>query len=327
MSDSKPTILVTGCAGFIGAATARRLLDSGHQVIGIDNLNDYYDVRVKRKRLEALLPQSAFSFCECDLEDRTAVERLFEDHAIGAVVNLAARAGVRASIEDPFVYVATNTMGTLHLLHEMAKRDIRKFVMASTSSLYADVPMPFEETANVARPVSPYAASKLGAEALAHSYSHLYGINVAIVRYFTVFGPAGRPDMSPFRFIEWVRRGQKIQLYGDGSQTRDFTFIDDIARGTVAALGVEGYEIINLGGGNAPLSINSMIRTIGEELGCEARIEYLEVNRADMKDTSANVDKARRVLGWVPEVAPVDGFKRTVAWHRENAGWLDSIVL
>ncbi len=175
--------------------------------------------------------------------------------------------------------------------------------------------------------MSPYAASKLGAEALAYSYSHLYGIDVAILRYFTVFGPSGRPDMSPFRFIEWVRRGQKIQLYGDGSQTRDFTFIDDIARGTVAALGVRGYEIFNLGGGNAPISINSMIEIIGEELGREPQIQYLDVNRADMKDTSANVDKARRVLGWTPEVEPVEGFRRTVAWHRENADWLDLIVL
>ncbi|MGB6222645.1 SDR family NAD(P)-dependent oxidoreductase [Haloferula sp.] len=327
MSKNQSTILVTGCAGFIGAATAGLLLEQGQKVIGLDNVNDYYDVRVKRSRLAILSGNPDFEFHEIDLEDRAAIEALFETHDISAVINLAARAGVRASIVDPFVYVSTNTMGTLHLLDAMRKREIKTFIMASTSSLYADVPMPFEETANVARPVSPYAASKLGAEALAHSYAHLYGMNVAILRYFTVFGPAGRPDMSPFRFTEWVRRGEPIQLYGDGTQTRDFTFVDDIASGTVAALGIKGYEIINLGGGNAPLSINQMIESIGTELGIEPKVSYLEVNRADMKDTSANVAKANRILGWTPKVSPFEGFKRTVEWHKKNADWLDSVDL
>lgn len=327
MSDRNQTILVTGCAGFIGAATTRLLLEEGHRVVGIDNLNDYYDLRLKRGRLAEFGDHQDFQFVEADIEDRGRVEALFDEHGFDAVINLAARAGVRASIEDPFVYVGTNTLGSLHLLHAMQERGVGKFVMASTSSLYADVPMPFTETANVTRPVSPYAASKLGAEALAHSYAHLYGIDVAILRYFTVFGPAGRPDMSPFRFIEWVRRGEPIQLYGDGSQTRDFTYIDDIARGTVAALGVTGYEVINLGGGNEPLSINTMIAEIGRELGREPRVEYLETNRADMKDTSADVGKARDLLGWTPRVAPLDGFRRTVEWHRANAEWLDDIIL
>ncbi len=303
------------------------LLDAGHEVVGLDNFNDYYDVRVKEYRVKELTGRKGFELHRIDLEDRAAISALFDSHNIDGVINLAARAGVRASIEDPFVYVTTNTMGSLNLLHEMKIHGVGKYVMASTSSLYADVPMPFEETANVTRPVSPYAASKLGAEALAHSYAHLYGIDVAIVRYFTVFGPAGRPDMSPFRFIEWVRRGEAIRLFGDGSQTRDFTYIDDIARGTIAALDVKGYEVINLGGGNAPLSINRMIEEIGSELGREPVIEYLEVNRADMKDTSANVTKAWDLLGWKPTVSPLDGFKRAVAWHCENGSWLDDVVL
>jgi UDP-glucuronate 4-epimerase len=320
-------VLLTGCAGFIGARTSKMLLDDGHEVVGLDNFNDYYDVRVKEFRAAELVRFPDFELRRVDLEDRAAISAIFEANDFDAVINLAARAGVRASIEDPFVYVTTNTMGSLNLLHEMQKHGVRKYVMASTSSLYADAPMPFEETANVTRPVSPYAASKLGAEALAYSYSHLYGIDVAIVRYFTVFGPAGRPDMSPFRFIEWVRRGQPIRLFGDGSQTRDFTYIDDIARGTLAALNVNGFEVINLGGGNIPLSINTMIEVIGNELGITPVIDYLEVNRADMKDTSASVAKADKLLGWKPKVTPLDGFKQTVAWHRENESWLNGVSL
>jgi UDP-glucuronate 4-epimerase len=320
-------ILLTGCAGFIGARTTELLLKAGHEVVGIDHLNDYYDVRLKQFRLDTLGKYPGFSFHAIDIENQPALRKLFQDHRFAAVINLAARAGVRASIVEPHVYLTTNTQGALNLLQLMVDHGVSRYVMASTSSLYAGAAMPFVETADVTRPISPYAATKLAAEALAYTWHHLHGIDVAILRYFTVFGPAGRPDMSPFRFIEWIRRGEPITLYGDGSQTRDFTYIDDIARGTIAALGIRGYEILNLGGGNAPLSINTMIHAIEENLGRKATIDYQPQNNADMQDTAAEIAKARNLLHWQPEVAPLEGFAKTVAWHRENEGWLDSINL
>lgn len=320
-------ILLTGCAGFIGARTAEMLLERGEEVVGVDNLNDYYDIRLKQHRLEALTKRSGFSFRKLDIEDCDALAEVFAAHRFEAVVNLAARAGVRASIENPRIYLTTNIQGTLNLLELMAEHDVPRFVMASTSSLYAGAPMPFVETADVTNPISPYAATKLAAEALARTWHHLHGINVAILRYFTVYGPAGRPDMSPFRFVEWVRRGQPIRLFGDGSQTRDFTYIDDVAAGTVAALALRGCEVLNIGGGNQPFSINAVIGAIEQGLGKKAVIEHLPPNPADMHDTSADITKVRRLLAWKPAVATDEGLRRTTAWHLANAGWLGGLNL
>ncbi len=319
-------ILVTGCAGFIGARTSEMLLERGDQVVGIDNLNDYYDVRLKEYRLGRLQNLKGFEFHRLDIEDKDALEGVFVEDRFDAVINLAARAGVRASIVSPRVYLTTNTLGTLNLLELMVENGIGQFVMASTSSLYAGAKMPFVETADVTHPISPYAATKLAAEALAQTWHHLHGINVAILRYFTVYGPAGRPDMSPFRFIEWIRRGQPIQLYGDGNQTRDFTYIDDIAGGTLAALKVKGAEVINLGGGNTPISVNAMIRMLEQALGEKAIVKHLPSNNADMHDTSAEIRKARQILGWSPATPPVDGFKKTAEWHTTNVDWLETIT-
>lgn len=187
--------------------------------------------------------------------------------------------------------------------------------------------MPFVETADVTNPISPYAATKLAAEALARTWHQLHGVNVAILRYFTVYGPAGRPDMSPFRFIEWVRRGRPIKLFGDGTQTRDFTYVDDVAAATVAALNLKGCEVLNIGGGNSPLSINTVIGAIEKGLGRSAAIERLSPNPVDMHDTSADIAKANRLVGWRPAVAPEEGLHRARAWHLENASWLDDILL
>ncbi len=320
-------ILVTGCAGFIGARTSEMLLERGDEVVGVDNLNDYYDVRLKQYRLDQLRQHEGFEFCQLDIEDKAALAKVFADHRFDAVINLAARAGVRASITSPRVYLTTNTLGTLNLLELMVEHGIDQFVMASTSSLYAGAKMPFVETADVTHPISPYAATKLAAEALAQTWHHLHGINVAILRYFTVYGPAGRPDMSPFRFIEWIRRGQPIQLYGDGNQTRDFTYIDDIAAGTVASLGVRGCEVLNLGGGNKPISVNAMIAAFEEALGKKAIVEHLPSNNADMQDTSAEIGKAARLLGWSSLTPPTQGFSSTAAWHLANADQMDQIQL
>jgi len=321
-------ILLTGAAGFIGARTAELLIGDGHQVVGVDNMNDYYDVAVKQYRLDQVQQKQGFEFIKLDIEEKEALDACFENNAFDAVINLAARAGVRASITDPFVYLSTNTLGTLNLLDLMLKHGVKGYVMASTSSLYAGKPMPFLETADVRQPLSPYAASKLGAEAMAYSYHHLHGLDVSILRYFTVYGPAGRPDMSPFRFTEWISRGEPITLYGDGEQTRDFTYIDDIARGTIAATEqCSAYEIYNIGGGNEPISINTMIGEIERHLGKKAVINYQPMNNADMQDTAANIDKAMDKLDWKPEVSPFDGLEKTVKWHQRNEAWLSSVGL
>ena len=327
ISGEMQTVLVTGVAGFIGASTAGHLLREGLRVVGVDNLNDYYDVRLKEYRLRELRKHPGFTFYRADIEDPGALEEVFRKHAPGAVVNLSARAGVRYSMENPSVYLATNAMGTLNLLECMRRHGVSKFVLASTSSLYAGQAMPFVETLPVNTPISPYAASKKAAEAMAYSYHHLYGIDVSVLRYFTVFGPVGRPDMSIFRFIECIRRGLPIDLFGDGSQSRDFTYVEDIARGTVAALRPLGYEIINLGGGNNPISINQMIRAFEEGIGKEANVRNKPFHKADMRQTWADIRKARSLLDWTPEVDPMEGFRRTVEWHLREQEWLNEILL
>ncbi|NPA52882.1 MAG: NAD-dependent epimerase/dehydratase family protein [Aquificae bacterium] len=320
-------ILVTGIAGFIGWKTGEKLLEKGINVIGIDNMNDYYDVRLKEWRLNQLKKYENFKFYHTDIENLGALEVLFNDNKIDAVINLAARAGVRYSIINPHIYMSTNAQGTLNLLEVMKKHHIKKMVLASTSSLYAGQPMPFKEDLPVNTPISPYAASKKAAEVTAYTYHYLYGIDVTIVRYFTVYGPAGRPDMSIFRFIKWVDEGTPIELFGDGSQSRDFTYVDDIAEGTIKALKEVGYEIINLGGGKNPISLNYVISKIEEYLGKKAKIEYKPFHKADLKETWADITKAEKILNWKPKITFEEGLKRTIEWYLENKDWLKDIKL
>ena len=347
--------LVTGAAGFIGARTAEMLLAQGHEVVAVDNMNDYYDVRLKARRLGGLaraagatdsperrggtestkieyrgehsFRRGALQFFETDIEIFNDLDDLFAANKFDAVVNLAARAGVRYSMENPFVYMTTNALGTLNLLDCMKKHGVEKLVLASTSSLYAGQKMPFSEELPVNTPISPYAASKKSAEVMAYTYHHLYGIDVSVVRYFTVFGPAGRPDMSPFRFMRWVDDGKPIQLFGDGAQSRDFTYVDDVARGTIAALAKVGYEIVNIGGGNNPISILEMIAWIEELLGKKALIDRLPENKSDMRSTWADISKAQRLFGWKPEIAPRRGFELTADWYKANRDWVRTIAL
>ena len=227
--------LVTGCAGFIGWRVTEFLLAAGHTVVGIDNINTSYDTRVKQWRLEQLEGTPNFHFHRSDICDRESLRTIFNT-SYEAVINLAARAGVRHSVEDPWVYQDTNVTGTLNLLDLCREFEVKKFVLASTSSLYGDNnPLPFSEEANTEGPLSPYAASKKGAEAICHSYHHLHGIDVTIFRFFTVYGPAGRPDMSAFRFVHWISEGKPVTVYGDGKESsRDYTYLDDIARGVIA---------------------------------------------------------------------------------------------
>jgi nucleoside-diphosphate-sugar epimerase len=323
----KKTILLTGVAGFIGSKTAECLLSADYRVVGVDNLNDYYDPRLKNYHLKSLKNNPNFHFLKIDIEDKEKLESLFEKENFLAVINLAARAGVRYSIENPKIYFTTNVLGSLNLLELMKKFRVGKYILASTSSLYAGQKMPFSEELPVNEPISPYAASKKAAEALAFTYHHLFDIDVSILRYFTVYGPAGRPDMSVFRFIKWVDEKKPIELFGDGEQSRDFTFVDDTARGTVAALEPLGFEIINLGGGKKPVKINRMIKLIEKYLDKKANIKHLPVNKADMEATSADIQKAKRLLNWQPEVNFDKGIKGTVDWYLENKKWLREIKI
>lgn len=320
-------ILVTGAAGFIGARTTQLLLEQGIDVVGVDNLNDYYDVQLKKHRLANLEKNKNFNFYYGDIEDIQILRRIFQEHSFDGVINLAARAGVRYSQENPFVYMTTNAMGTLNLLELMREFSVKKIVLASTSSLYAGQPLPFTENLSVNTPISPYAATKKAAEVMAYTYHYLYGIDVSICRYFTVYGPAGRPDMSPFRFIKWIYEGTPITLYGDGNQSRDFTFVEDIAKGTIAALQPVGYEIFNLGRGNSPISLNKMIEMIEEYTGKKANIDYQPIQKTDMTETMADITKAKNILHWQPETDFKTGLKESVDWYLNNIEWTSKIKI
>jgi nucleoside-diphosphate-sugar epimerase len=322
--------LVTGAAGFIGARVAEFLLLDGHTVAGVDNLNDAYDVRIKNWRLKYLTDYPNFNFHPIDISDFSALTSAnftIEDQPISfdAIINLAARAGVRQSVENPWIYVDTNMNGTLNLLEYSQQHSIPKFILASTSSIYgANAPLPTPETANSDKPLQAYAASKKGAEALCHAYHFLYDIDVTIFRYFTVYGPAGRPDMSMFRFTQWISEGRPVKVNGDGEQSRGFTYIDDIARGTILGLKPLGFEVINLGG-HETITINSLIQLLEKHIGHSAIIEHHPAHPADMRANQADVNKARRLLGWEPQVSLEKGTAELVSWYNAQREWASTI--
>jgi len=324
--------LVTGAAGFIASRVCALLHEQGHSVTGLDNFNDGYDVRLKDWRWAELERCEGLELHRLDLTDWGALRRLFEKHAraegaapFDAVVNLAARAGVRASVENPSVYVDANVSGLVNLLEMCRRFGVKKFVLASTSSLYGkDHPTPYREDMNTDHQLSPYAATKKAAEAMAYTYHFLHGINVNVLRYFTVYGPAGRPDMTPLRFTQRISEGRGISIYGDGSQSRDFTYVDDIARGTIAALAPAGYEIFNLGS-DEPLKLIALVGMIEELTGKKAQIDYLPWHPADMPATWADISRARGKLGWSPQVGIQEGMQRLVQWYNENRAWARDI--
>ncbi len=313
--------LLTGAAGFIGANVAERLLADGHQVVGLDNMNDAYDPRLKTWRLERLQANPGFTFHQIDITDREALARAWGEGSYNAVINLAARAGVRPSVRDPWIYVETNVVGALNLLDLAVAHKVPKFVLASTSSLYGmHNQRPFCEDADTSRPLSPYAASKGAAEMLCHSYHHLHGLDVTVLRYFTVYGPAGRPDMSIFRFVQWIAEGRSVTVYGDGLQERDFTYVDDIARGTVAALRPMGFEVVNLGS-DRPVALNDVIAKLEELIGKPAKIDNQPEAPADVRATWADIGKARALLDWKPETTLERGLELCVAWYLKERDW------
>jgi len=316
---------VTGAAGFIASRVAEQLINDGHTVVGVDNLNDAYDIRMKEYRLRNLQVFSGFTFHKLDISEKSIIEQ-FEKDKFDAVINLAARAGVRSSVENPWMYLEANVTGTLNMLELCRVTGTKKFLLASTSSIYgANPPYPTPETASSDGPLQPYAASKKGAEALAHAYHYLHDIDVSVVRYFTVYGPAGRPDLALFRFTQWINEGRPVQVYGDGEQSRGFTYLDDIARGTILALKPLGYEIINLGG-HEVITINGLVTLIEDIIGKKATVEYGPAVLADMRSNWADVSKAGELLGWEPRVNLREGVERLYEWYIAERNWVKDVM-
>jgi UDP-glucuronate 4-epimerase len=320
------SILVTGSAGFIGFEVCRQLLEAGETVVGVDNLNDAYDPKIKLWRQGRTSQHPAYEFHQLDLSDYSSLKKLFQksrtegSSPFDSVINLGARAGVLPSLENPWVYIESNTTGALNLMHLCKDFGVSKFVLASTSSVYGDkTDRPFSESASTSRPVSPYASSKKAAETLAYTYHHAHGLDVTVLRFFTVYGPAGRPDLSIFKFIRAIVEGEPLTLFGDGGK-RDFTFVEDVARGVIAAQRPLGYEIINLGG-DRPVMITDIIKMLEDEIGKKALVEHGPRASADIQATWANIDRAYRLLDWQPKVSIEEGLSRTVWWYLDNRGW------
>ncbi len=319
-------ILVTGCAGFIGSKVTELLLHQGHNVVGIDNLNNAYDVRLKEWRLSQIRKNPTLTWQLLDITDQPKLSQCFEKNNFESVINFAARAGVRQSLENPWMYYETNLTGTLNLLELCRKYGIKKFVLASTSSIYGERERPFREDAPTDQPISPYAASKKAAEVLCYTYHYLHKLDVSVLRYFTVFGPAGRPEMSIFRFIKWIAEGEPLALNGDGSQERDFTYVGDIAQGTVAALRSVGYEIINLGS-DRPVAIKTIIAHLETLLGKKAQIKHFPAHPTDVTATWADISKAKRLLGWSPQTPWELGLQHSVEWYHQHRTWAKEVQL
>lgn len=319
-------VLVTGGAGFIGSHVAEYLLDRGDDVVIIDEMNDYYDVKVKENNLRLLREKvkdnpSRLVIYKGDICDADLVGSIFEKEQPQWVCHMAARAGVRPSIQDPFVYIHSNIRGTTLLMEMANKYGVKNFVFASSSSVYGGSDSTFfSEDENVDNPVSPYAASKKACELLAYTYHHLYKLNVSALRFFTVYGPRGRPDMAPFKFIDRVSRGQELQQFGDGSSSRDYTFISDIVDGIVRAIDrPHPYEVFNLGKGSGT-SLKEFIELVQEHVGKKANIKIMPDQPGDVPYTCADVGKAYKLLGYKARVPFAEGIRRTAAWYKTAFG-------
>jgi len=303
-------IFITGVAGFIGSNLAKRLLNEGNQVSGIDNFDDFYNPEIKRNAVKDLLQQPNFSLTEGDIRDSNLLTRIFRNEKPEAVVHLAARAGVRPSIEQPALYYDINVSGTLILLEAMRSAGIRKLAFASSSSVYGNNrKVPFSESDNVDNPISPYAATKKAGELLCYTYHHLYQFNIHCLRFFTVYGPGQRPEMAIAQFGQKIDSGEPITLFGDGSSRRDYTFVDDITQGISASVrNLSGYEIINLGNHNTILLID-LVHAIEETIGKKAIINWKPMQAGDVEITYADISKAQQLLGYNPDYKVSDGLR------------------
>ncbi|HZK82896.1 MAG TPA: GDP-mannose 4,6-dehydratase [Humisphaera sp.] len=309
------TCLVTGAAGFIGSRLSKALLERGQRVVGLDNLNDYYPLVHKRRHLADLLPHRNFTFVEADLCDAPRIAELFAEHKPDSVAHLAAMAAVRYSVEHPLIYGAVNVQGTMNLMDGARKIGQPRMALASTGSLYgSDTPTPFKETATADRPLAPYPASKRAMELMAHSYHHIWKLPITVMRFFNVYGPHGRPDMMPWQWSKMILAGQTLTLYNGGHLKRDWTYIDDIVDGLVAALDKGlSWEIINLGCGN-PVENIDFIRTLEKLLGKEAKREDVPTPASEPLITYADISKAKTLLGYTPKVNVEEGLRRFIEW-------------
>jgi UDP-glucuronate 4-epimerase len=320
-------ILVTGCAGFIGFHVSHRLLQQGHQVVGIDNLNSFYNEGLKSARLGILREHQEFKFIQGDIADRSWVEGIFRGHESGPVIHLAAQAGVRYSLENPHLYVQSNLVGFVNLIEEARKAAVPHFVFASSSSVYGNnKKIPFSEQDNVDYPISLYAASKKSNELMAHVYAHLYRLPVTGLRFFTVYGPWGRPDMAMFKFCKAILEGTPIEVYNQGKMLRDFTYVDDVVEGVVRLVeqppaGISSddpspYRVYNIGN-NQPVELSKLIQVLEEKIGKKARIEWLPMQPGDVPVTYAAIDALSRATGFHPSTSIEEGVSRFVDWYRE----------
>jgi UDP-glucuronate 4-epimerase len=324
-------VLLTGCAGFIGFHVTQRLLHSGHEVIGIDNLNRFYNEGLKPARLEILKNDPGFRFIHADIADLNAVADIFRHEEFTLVVHLAAQAGVRYSLENPHLYVQSNLAGFVNIIDESRKKKLEHFVFASSSSVYgANKKTPFSETDNVDHPISLYAATKKSNELTAHVYAHLYGLPVTGLRFFTVYGPWGRPDMAIFKFCKAIHEGSPIEVYNQGQMHRDFTYIDDIVEGIVRVLAkppavehdagdpdvAANYRVYNIGH-NHPVELLKLIRLLENKIGKKANIEWLPMQPGDVPITYADIDRLGEEVGYRPQTSIEEGVSRFVDWYRE----------
>ncbi len=314
-------ILVTGGAGFIGSHVAKKLIEKKHSIVIIDNFNEYYDPQLKKDRIKHLLQNLDFKLYKADISDTKELEKIFKKEKIDIVCHEAAQAGVRYSLENPFVYEKSNILGTLNLLELSKKFKIKKFVFASSSSVYGNSEkLKFSEKDNTDSPVSLYAATKKSTEMICHSYHSLHGIPMAGLRYFSVYGPYGRPDMALFKFTENVLKQKQIEVYGNGKMNRDFTYIDDIVDGTIKAIEKKmSFEIFNLGFGKQ-ISLMNFIELIEKHTGKKAKKKFLPMQKGDVRKTSADISKAKRMLNWKPKVSTDKGIKNFVGWYRDYYG-------
>lgn len=318
------TVLVTGAAGFIGSHLAEALLASGHTVVGVDNFDPFYPRATKEANLTAALANPRYVFQEVDLALPDTATALLATHRPTVVVHLAAKAGVRPSLENPEAYIRANITATQHLAEAMRKAGINKLVFASSSSVYGDdTPVPFAEDAPTARPVSPYAYTKRAAELLLHTYHHLYGLDVVLLRFFTVFGPRQRPDLAIHKFARLALAGKPLPVFGDGLTARDYTYVTDTVQGIQGAIeyvqahaGV--YEIVNLGN-HTPVSLNEMVAAVQQAVGARVPLEHLPPQPGDVQITFADISKAQHLLGYAPQVPFAEGVRRFVAWLRTQA--------